>query len=119
MTCQISKGNTMTHMKTLSETLADIINLNALNTKAGKFVRPFTSDGRPARFWEICCFVYDRKSTTMTDINRYFYGSMRSDWHSVIMHLCQCGLLRNIGGTIRVGSCFEKYRSTVISAMIQ
>lgn len=107
----------MTNSEKLAETLSNIINIHALNTKAGKFVRPFTSDSKPARFWEICCFVADRKAVSVTDINRHFYGSMKSDWHSVILYLCRCGLLRKYDRTIRTGIYFEKYRAAVVTAM--
>ena len=107
----------MTNSETLAETLATIIDTHAINTKAGKFVRPFTNDGKPARFWEICCFVADRKAASVTDINRRFYGSMKSDWHSVVLYLCRCGLLCKFNGMIRPGIHLEKYRAAVVTAM--
>jgi len=107
----------MTNSEKLAEALAKIIDVHVINTKAGKFVRPFTTDGKPAKFWEICCFVADRKSVTMTDINRHFYGSMKSDWHSVVLYLCRCGLLNKFDGMIHPGKYLEKYRSTIVTAM--
>ena len=105
--------------ETLAEKLELTIDTHAINTKAGKFVRPFTKDGKPARFWEICCFVYDRKAASVTDINRRFYGSMKSDWHSVILYLCRCGLLSKYNGMVRPGIHFEKYRTVLVNAMNQ
>jgi hypothetical protein len=105
----------MTTPATLATKLENIIDLHAVQHRTTKFSYPFTSDGRPARFWEICCFVADRKNTAISDINRSFYGSMKSDWHSVILYLCNVGLLSRRDGVIRPGHKLEQYRRTIIA----